>query len=89
MILSIKVTTRAHVTEYMGPLSDGTLKIRLRAVPENGAANTELLDFLATSCKIPKDKLRIVSGKTSTRKRVELPDLSSLPWQKNGSAKTS
>ena len=44
--LTIKVIPRARKTEYVGRMSDGTLKIRLVAVPEDGKANAELLRFL-------------------------------------------
>jgi len=45
--LRIKVTTKQPKTEYINTLDDGTIKIRLKAVPEKGKANEELIRFLA------------------------------------------
>jgi uncharacterized protein len=44
--LTVKVTPRSKKTEFVGLLDDGTLKIRLRAIPEDGQANHELLEYL-------------------------------------------
>lgn len=65
--LSIKVIPRARKTEYIGIMDDGSLKIRLRAVPEDGKANSELIDFLEKETEM---QWEIVSGWTSTRKSV-------------------
>lgn len=46
-VRNIKVIPRAKKTESAGYMDDGTLKIRLRAVPEDGAANMELCRFLS------------------------------------------
>lgn len=85
MILTIKVTPKAKRTEYAGTLADGTLKIRLKSAPEKGKANDELMAFLAKSIKISAHDLELVSGQTSPRKRIKIPDTSLLPWstQKN------
>jgi uncharacterized protein (TIGR00251 family) len=85
MILNIKVTPKAKRTEYVDTMADGTLKIRLKAVPENGKANEELVAFLAKSIKIATHEIQLLSGHSSPRKRIQIPDSSLLPWstQKN------
>ncbi len=65
--LTIKVIPRARKTEYVGRMSDGTLKIRLVAVPEDGKANAELLRFLEWETG---KQWEIVSGITNSRKVV-------------------
>lgn len=65
--VKIKVTPRAKKTEFAGKMDDGTIKIRLKAVPEDGKANAELLDFLGKNCG---GKWELVSGATNTRKIV-------------------
>jgi uncharacterized protein YggU (UPF0235/DUF167 family) len=48
--IRIKVTTRQPKTEFYSLMDDGTLKFRLKAVPENGKANEELIRFM--SCEL-------------------------------------
>src|SRR5437868_3181247 len=44
----IKVTTKQPETVCRTVLADGTIKISLRATPEQGRANAELLKFIAS-----------------------------------------
>jgi uncharacterized protein YggU (UPF0235/DUF167 family) len=44
--LTLKVIPRARKTEIVGTMSDGALKVRVAAVPEDGKANTELCRYL-------------------------------------------
>ncbi len=69
--LTIKVIPRARKTGCVGYMDDGTLKIRLRAVPEDGKGNEELLRFLEEETG---EKWEMVSGWTSTRKVVKSID---------------
>ena len=48
------------------------LKARVRAVPEDGKANTALIALLADTLAVPKSAIRIASGATSRLKRVEV-----------------
>jgi len=79
MILKIKVIPKAPHTEFVETMSDGTLKIRLKAVAEKGRANKELIDFLAKTCKVDKKEVSILSGKTAPHKLVKLPDSCVFP----------
>lgn len=65
--VKIKVIPRAKKTEIIGKMDDGAIKIRLKAVPEDGKANMELLDFLDENFG---KKWELVSGATNTRKVV-------------------
>jgi hypothetical protein len=80
MILPIKVITRAKKTEFVERMSNGSFKIRLKAVPERGRANEVLLSFLAESLHAQKEDIEIVSGFTDARKLVRIPDSVTLPW---------
>ena len=83
MYLQVKVTPKSRVTEFNTWLEneDGkTAKIRLTAAPEKGKANEELIKFLAESCKVSKDKIKIISGHTSQIKLMKIPDNTLLPW---------
>ena len=83
MYLQVKVipkSPRTAFVEWMGPEADGsrTAKIRLKAAPEKGRANEELIRFLAESCGCGKEDILIISGHTSTRKLLRIPEGSSI-----------
>lgn len=66
--LHIKVIPRRKKKEFAGMMDDGAMKIRLKSIPEDGRANSELIDFLESETG---RKWEIVSGWTSTRKVVK------------------
>jgi uncharacterized protein (TIGR00251 family) len=70
--IPVKVIPRAAKTECSGFLEDGSLKIKLAAVPDKGKANAELRRFLAELFEIDHREVSIVSGETSPRKLVRL-----------------
>lgn len=70
--LKIKVIPSSSRTEEKEPMSDGTLKIALRAAPEKNKANLELVDFLSKKYYCPKDRIKIISGHTSRLKLVKI-----------------
>lgn len=72
LVLRIKVIPRSPRTEIAGTMDDGTLKIRVAAVPDKGKANTELCAFLAREHGVPKDHVSIITGETSTLKQVRI-----------------
>ena len=59
----------------MAGLRDGALLIRLAAAPVDGAANDELISFLAKALKIPKRDITVVSGERSRSKRIRIAGL--------------
>ena len=80
MHLKIKVIPRSKRTEFVETMADGTLKIRLKAVPEKGKANEELLRFLSEALNLPSTKIELISGFTDARKLIKIPDSTPLPW---------
>lgn len=66
--IKIKVTPCSSRNEIVEEIADGTLKIRLKAAPVDGEANEELIKFLSKTWKIPKNNIKIKSGKTSKNK---------------------
>lgn len=72
MVHEVKVIPRAKRSEVIGAMSDGTLKVKVAAVPEDGKANEELIRTLATHFHVPSNSIKILSGHTSTRKRVAI-----------------
>ena len=73
--LRIKVRPKSAKTEISEILSDGTIKIRIKAAPEKGKANAELIKFLASELNIHKSKISILSGKTETLKLIKISEL--------------
>lgn len=56
-------------------LHGDALKVKIKAPPEDGRANAELLTFLAGALQISQRSLSLVAGQTSRRKVVELIDM--------------
>lgn len=72
--LLFHVQPRAKRTEIVGWHGDA-IKIRVAAPPVDGAANAELLRFLAKRLVLPITRVRLASGSTGRRKRVEVTGL--------------
>jgi uncharacterized protein (TIGR00251 family) len=68
-VLELHVQPRAARTEVVGRHGDA-IKIRVHAAPADGAANEELLRFLAERLGVPRSALRLVRGASSRHKRV-------------------
>ncbi len=74
-LLRLTVVPGAQRTQVVGLYGD-RLKIRLAAAPEKGAANRELVDFLARALGLPKSSLKLTVGAQSRSKVVAVADLS-------------
>jgi len=74
--ITVKVSPRAKRTEFAEVLEDGTLKIKVAAAPEDGAANAALIAFLAEAFNIPASQIEIVVGQTSEKKLISLVGVS-------------
>jgi TIGR00251 family protein len=72
---SVHVQPRASKTEVAG-VHGAALKVRLHSPPVDGAANEELVSFLAKSLDVPKRSVRIVSGLSARKKTVEIDGIS-------------
>ena len=72
LLLDVKVIPRSSKSEIVGFLPDGSLKVKLAAVPEKGKANDELIQVLATYFDVRKDAIELVTGEVSQRKRVRI-----------------
>lgn len=75
VVIRIHVLPRASRTEIVGWHGDA-VKIRLKAPPVDGAANAELVKFLAKTVRVPRSAVSIRSGAASRRKRVEIVGIS-------------
>jgi uncharacterized protein (TIGR00251 family) len=69
--MKVRVITRAQKTELAGTRDDALL-VRLNAPPVDGAANEELVTFLARLLGVPRRRVTIVSGARNRHKRVRV-----------------
>ena len=67
--LLVHVVPRASRTEIVGKHGDA-VRIRVAAPPADGAANEELVRFLAERLGVRRSAISIAAGDTSRRKRV-------------------
>lgn len=68
----IKVIPKSQKNEWVEPLADGTLKIRIAAPPEKGKANAELIKFLSKKWNVPPHSIHIISGKSDPIKLIKI-----------------
>ncbi|MFA7250012.1 MAG: DUF167 domain-containing protein [Dehalococcoidia bacterium] len=69
--LSVRIVPRASRDVVVG-MRSGALLVRVTAPPVDGAANEALIRVLARRLHLAKGALRIVSGRTSKLKVVEV-----------------
>jgi uncharacterized protein (TIGR00251 family) len=69
VVLDVRVIPRAKRTEAAG-LRNGALLVRLAAPPVDGAANTALVAFLASTLGVPSRAVQLLSGERGRQKRI-------------------
>ena len=69
ILFTVRVVPRAARSSVMGE-HDGALRVRVAAPPVGGAANAELVRFLARALDLPARDVEIMSGHTSKVKQV-------------------
>ena len=72
LYLKIKVQPGAGKNQIIEFLSDGTIKISIKALPTKGKANQELIGFLADKLEINKNNVKIISGFKERIKLVKI-----------------
>lgn len=79
--LRIKVIPKSNRNEIVEVLKEDTpdgpvetIKIKIKATPEKGKANEELIKFLSKHFDINKIKIKIISGKSSQLKLIKIDD---------------
>ena len=69
--LTLHIQPRASTTEVAGIHGDA-LKLRIASPPVDGAANDEIVRFLAEQLGVPRRQVTIISGATGRRKTVAI-----------------
>lgn len=72
---AVRALPRASRTELAGAYGEA-VRVRVAAPPVEGAANAELIAFLAKKLGVPKSAVRIVQGERGRDKLVEVDGLS-------------
>jgi hypothetical protein len=71
-IIRVKVRPGAGHSAIVGNMSDGTLKVDIKAQAENGKANRELISFLAKEFSVSSDMVKILSGAGDRLKLIKI-----------------
>lgn len=76
LLLTVRLTPHADrdAVTGVGALADGqeVAHVRVRAIPEDGAANKALVALLAKTFHRPKSTIELVSGATARVKQVRI-----------------
>jgi len=73
--LEILATPGSSVSKVRN-VHGNALKVAVRAAPERGKANDEIVEVLAEFFGVPRGSVTILSGETSRNKRVRIAGLS-------------
>lgn len=72
-LLRIYVIAGMSKNEFVGEFGNPVrLKMKINAIPEDGKANKEIINFLASSLKITKADIQFVRGETSRNKDLRI-----------------
>ncbi len=73
MRISVKVTPGSTESEIK-EVGERNFKIKIKAPPEKGKANKELVERVADYFDVPKARVSIVRGFASRKKIIEIKD---------------
>jgi len=78
LILNIRVQPRASKTALAEIIGE-EIKLRLTSAPVDGAANQQLIEYLAKHFGVAKSAISLVAGEKSRHKRVRIQQPRRLP----------
>jgi uncharacterized protein (TIGR00251 family) len=73
-VIQIKVVPKASKTQVIKEKE--WIKIKLTSPAQKGKANKQLIELLSKKLRLPKSKIKIVSGETSRDKQISIEGLS-------------
>jgi len=73
-ILKVRVIPNSSKNQIIQ--NNNYVKIKLTSPARNGKANKQLIEFLSKKLKVPKSKIKIVSGEHSRDKHILIDGLS-------------
>ena len=72
-ILTVKISPSAKENQIISELLlPNSLKIKIKAPPDKGKANAELISFLSEIFNLSKSQIEIKTGHTSTLKIIKI-----------------
>ncbi len=74
--ISVRLQPRASRDELLGWNEEGTLRVRVKAPPVDGAANAALIQLLAKRLGVAKNRVTLIAGATARNKIVEIEGVS-------------
>lgn len=72
LTLNVKAVPRSSRDEIAGVQPDGSLKVKVTAVPEKGKANAAICELLAECFNVPRRNVEVTRGRSSAQKVVTL-----------------
>lgn len=75
-VLTLRVLPGASKNEICGILSDGTVKLKIKAPALEGKANRELVRYLQKIFGLSASEVELISGFTGRQKQVKLQGVS-------------
>ncbi len=67
--IAVKTNAKKNAVEQA---ADGSLRVFVKAPPQEGRANKAVIETLAAHFKVSKARVAIMGGRTSKRKIVEI-----------------
>jgi len=71
MLINVKVNTNSSKREVI-KINESSYIIKFKTAREKGKANEKLIEILSEYFRIPKSRIQIIKGLTSSRKVIEL-----------------
>ena len=73
--IKVKIIPNARQDKICGYLENDILKIKIKAKPIDGKANSYLIKYLSKELDIPQSYFAIIKGKTSRIKVLEVSNV--------------
>jgi len=78
IVIKVKVQPRSSKKGVSGVFGD-SLKVKVNSPPVGGAANEELIEILSGELGVKKSAIKIIGGRASKDKIVEIEGIDSSP----------
>ena len=75
LFIKLKIIPGSKIN-FIDTVKNDELVIKIKAAPEKGKANKELIKYLSKKLKTAKSEIKIISGSTSRHKLISLPESS-------------